>query len=136
MEKEVNQFMRRVVGAVEEVFREFYFKHTLEYLHLSDSYARVYEYYAWDLVLFSGGEAEYVSIDEVPRRVCDAVECMNEPNLRQVVHYFRIWFCDLPDYDFWVVIFGMSRDSRPDFPVILAYKDTTLIDDSFVPFVL
>jgi len=117
MEKEVDDFMFRIVDAVEKVFGRF----PLDHPYLSG--------YAQKLGHLSRGEAEYVFLDGVPRRVCDDVkERINESDLRHVVHYFRIWFCDLPHYDFWVVIFGKRRDSRYYYPVTLAYKHSTLID--------
>jgi hypothetical protein len=117
MEKEVDQFMFRIIDAVEKVFGKF----SLDHPYLS--------WYAQKLGHFSHGEAEYVFLNKMPRRVFgDVKERMNESDLRQVVHYFRIWFCDLPDYDFWVVIFAMRRDSCSYYPVTLAYKHSTLID--------
>jgi hypothetical protein len=117
MKKEVDQFMFRIVDAVEKVLGRF----PLEHPYLSR--------YARDLGRSSGGEAEYVFLNRVPRRVFDDVkERMNESDLRQAVHYFRIRFCDLPCYVFWVVVFGMKHNLRSYFPVILAYKHSTLID--------
>jgi hypothetical protein len=118
MEKEVYQFMFRVINTVEKVFGEF----PLDHPYLSG--------YAQKLSHLLRGEAEYVFLDRVPRRVYDDVkERMNESDLRQVVHYFHIWFCDLPHYDFWVVIFGMRRDSCSCYPVTLVYKHSTFVDD-------
>ena len=118
MEKEVDQFMFRIIDAVEKVFGRF----PLDHPYLSGCAQR--------LGHLLRGEAEYVFLNRVLMRVYDDVkERMNESNLRQVVHYFRIWFCDLPHYDFWVVIFGMRRDSCSYYPVTLAYKHSTLVDD-------
>jgi hypothetical protein len=117
MEKEVDQFMFRIVDAVKKVFGRF----PLEHPYLSR--------YARDLGSFLGAEAEYVFLDRVPREVCDDVKrLMKESDLRQAVHYFHIWFRDLPDYDFWVVIFGMKFGPCYYYPVTLVYRHFTLID--------
>jgi len=114
MEKEVDQFMFHIVDAVEKVVGRFPLGQRCLF-----GYAPV-------LGSYSGGEAKYVCFDWVPSRVRNDVKrLMNESDFRQVVHYFRIRFRDLPRYDFWVVVFGMGHVRY--FPIIIVYKDGTLI---------
>ncbi len=119
MEKEVYQFMFSIVDVVEKVSAGRFPLNHPYYLYS----------YTQKLGHLLRGEVKHVVRNRVPRRVCDDVkERMKESDLRQVAHYFRIWFRDLPDYDFWVVIFGMRRGSCFYYPVTLAYKHSTLID--------